>query len=603
MKNKEGKIKIKVISEAISLIFKDLGKLYVLQFFYFIALWQILSPVFSFIIEKLLYYKGYSYLTQEVLDNFFRDPLIVLCMLIMLSIVSICILVMEVYTYYHVRAVYRREQESIIKLLPVVIKKSIHILTKKPISFFIFFVGGIIIHNIFIVSLASRMIPRLKFLAKAIQKIPYSKEAIILFVIFMIFYSLWNNAKISPIIFEKNAMKEMKYKENRHFFRVLGYWILNNICISFITVMAYFISILVAIGIISLLVHHTMKIAVFCTIQEHLYGIVFMAALVLGETFHIVCNVILYIQEKQELTESAQEEEIKELKHIQKRIIASIFAVVLIADIVATYDTIRNGGSVTTNSLGKISITSHRGESAVAPENTLIAVERAIDSTADYIEIDVQETKDGVVVLMHDSSMYRTTGVSKNVYDMTYAQLLELDAGSWFSDDYVGTKIPTLEEVLELSKGKVMLNIEIKASNRTPDLEKNVVALIEEYDFTRQCVVTSMYKDSLKEIKKYNKDIVVGYILSSAYGRYYLDKDINFLSMRSTLVNERVVRLAHKYGKEVHVWTVNTKEEALRMSKLGVDNIITDQPGYIRESLYETEQNRTIFELLKLVLH
>ena len=135
-----------------------------------------------------------------------------------------------------------------------------------------------------------------------------------------------------------------------------------------------------------------------------------------------------------------------------------------------------------------------------------------------------------------------------------------------------------------------------------PELEKKVVTLIEKYDFVRQCVVTSAYKESLNKVKELNEDIVTGYILSSAYGRYYLDEEIDFLSMRDSFVNERVIRLAHKYGKEVHVWTVNSERDVIRLSQLGVDNIITDKPDYVRQELYENTGNKIIIELLRVFL-
>lgn len=273
---------------------------------------------------------------------------------------------------------------------------------------------------------------------------------------------------------------------------------------------------------------------------------------------------------------------------------------VLILDSVAIYDTIQNGKSSNWGKNGNAEITSHRGASFYAPENTIPAMENAISQATDYIEIDVQQTKDGEVVLMHDSLMTRTAGVSKHVYEMTYEEIKQLDAGKWYSPEYAGTTIPTLREVLRFCKGKCKLNIEVKASDKTPGLIEKVVDLIEEYDFTRQCVVTSVYKKALCEVKKYNKEIVTGYILSSAYGRYYLDKDIDFLSMRVTMVTERIVLLAHKYGKEVYVWTVNSKQDALYMSQLGVDNIITDRPAYIRNALYEENANRTILNLLRI---
>ena len=271
-------------------------------------------------------------------------------------------------------------------------------------------------------------------------------------------------------------------------------------------------------------------------------------------------------------------------------------------DIVVTYDRIRNGGSVTLEHLGNLQITAHRGDSGNAPENTLPSVEKGIESAADYIEIDVQETLDGVVVLMHDSTLARTTGAKQSVSSLRYDQLKYLDAGEWFGPEFKGTPVPTLEEVLKICKGKCCLNIEIKGNKKTPDLEQHVVDLIHKYDFTRQCVVTSVYKSSLIKVKNYDPEIMTGYILSSAYGRYYLDKDIDFLSMRSTLVTERIVRLAHTYGKEVYVWTVNKKQEAIWLSQLGVDNIITDRPTYIRNVVYGKENNENRISLIKLIL-
>ena len=208
---------------------------------------------------------------------------------------------------------------------------------------------------------------------------------------------------------------------------------------------------------------------------------------------------------------------------MKKRLLALLIFLLLGMDIVVTYARIRNGGSVTLEHLGNLQITAHRGDSGNAPENTLPSVEKGIESAADYIEIDVQETLDGVVVLMHDSTLARTTGAKQSVSSLRYDQLKYLDAGEWFCPEFKGTPVPTLEEVLKICKGKCCLNIEIKGNKKTPDLEQHVVDLIHKYDFTRQCVVTSVYKSSLIKVKNYDPEIMTGYILSSAYGRYFLD--------------------------------------------------------------------------------
>ena len=116
--------------------------------------------------------------------------------------------------------------------------------------------------------------------------------------------------------------------------------------------------------------------------------------------------------------------------------------------------------------MGDMEITAHRGGARKAPENTISALEYSIECGADFAEIDVQETKDGELILLHDDSLKRTAGVSKNVWEMNLAQIRKLDAGTSFHKRFRGEKIPTLEEVLKFCKGKLDLNIEIKYNGK-----------------------------------------------------------------------------------------------------------------------------------------
>lgn len=245
---------------------------------------------------------------------------------------------------------------------------------------------------------------------------------------------------------------------------------------------------------------------------------------------------------------------------------------------------------------------SHRGNSFEAPENTLPAMEAAIESMSDYLEIDVQETKDDVVVVYHDASLKRITGVDGKLWDYTYGELLLMDFGGWFSGEYEGTRIPTLAEALETGKGRINMNIELKANHYSDTLVEQTLALIEEYDMEAQVVLSSTSYRYLKEVKEQNPDIMTGYILTAAYGNYFEDENIDFLSIRSSFVTEKLVRSAHDYGKEVHAWTVNTKGELNRMKRLQVDNIITDRPLLAREILYRENDTEDIVEFLKLAL-
>lgn len=285
----------------------------------------------------------------------------------------------------------------------------------------------------------------------------------------------------------------------------------------------------------------------------------------------------------------------------RKTAVAIVGAAVVLC-LFALFYVLRNGSAIAGDMLNEIQITAHRGSSDEAPENTMAALHKAVEDFADYAEIDVQETMDGVVVLGHDTTLSRVAGINRPISSFSYENLAGLDAGSWFSDKYKGEKIPTLKEVMEYSKGKINLNIEIKNLGEGSPLPDQVVKMIEEYQMEEQCVVTSTRFSYLVRIKKENPEIRTGYIISAAYGDFYSSDSIDFISVRSSFVNERLVEAAHEKGKAVHAWTVNRKSEMERMKMLGVDNIITDYPILAREILYREEATETLLEYLRLVL-
>ena len=228
-------------------------------------------------------------------------------------------------------------------------------------------------------------------------------------------------------------------------------------------------------------------------------------------------------------------------------------------------------------------ITAHRGGAWKAPENTISALQYTIDSGADYAEIDVQETKDGELILLHDDSLKRTAGVKKNVWDMTLKQVEKLDAGANFHKKFRGEKIPEFTEALKFCKGRLDLNIEIKYNGKNKGIVNKVVRAIKENHFEDHCVVTSMNYQFLKQIKKTAPEIRTGYIMTMTYGGVQGMEAADFFSVKHTYVDEKFVTQAHALGKEVHVWTVNYKGDAKRMLDMGVDNIITDDPIMVRK--------------------
>lgn len=229
-------------------------------------------------------------------------------------------------------------------------------------------------------------------------------------------------------------------------------------------------------------------------------------------------------------------------------------------------------------------ITAHRGSSMIAPENSLSAIEAAIENGADFVEIDVQETKEGDIVLTHDTNLSRVTGEDVNIYDLTVEQVQQLDAGSWFSSEYAGEKIPTLREVIELTRGKIRLNIELKSHDYSDNLVKNTLAIIKEEGILRSCVVTSLEYDLLQEMESLDYRVRTGYIMYVAIGDLSTI-NTDFYSIEASSLTDRFVEKAHDIGREVHVWTVNDTKKLEDYLSTGVDNIITDYDADMKKEL------------------
>ena len=228
-------------------------------------------------------------------------------------------------------------------------------------------------------------------------------------------------------------------------------------------------------------------------------------------------------------------------------------------------------------------VTAHRGYSAAAPENTLPAFQLAIDQGCEWAELDVQMTRDGVVMVTHDTSLRRCTGRNENIYDLTYNEVRKLDAGRWFGQKYTGTRIPTLEEVLDQCKGRIQLNIEIKPNAATPELEAETIRIIYEKGFEHDCVITSQSYDTLCKVKELAPEIQTGYILALGVGSYYDLPAADFFSVESTFITPGMVQQIHLRGKTISAWTVNRQEDASDLLSLGVDDIITDKPEMVQQ--------------------
>lgn len=237
----------------------------------------------------------------------------------------------------------------------------------------------------------------------------------------------------------------------------------------------------------------------------------------------------------------------------------------------------------------------HRGASAIAPENTLSAFERAFRDGADGIELDVTLSKEGVPVVIHDDTLPRTTGTDGWVWSKSIFELKALDAGSWFGTSFANERIPTLAETLDLVRGKGIVNVEIKSSRQADrhggppprELARAVVAVVDAHADPDAIVVSSFDPRVLRHVSRRAPRLKRGFLRSHRQFRWwwpfaawarpdYFHPDVPLAAAAARWIGG---------WDKVLVWTVDAAMEQERLAALGVRAIITNRPAETRARL------------------
>ncbi|WP_413756691.1 glycerophosphodiester phosphodiesterase [Streptomyces sp. MMBL 11-3] len=252
-------------------------------------------------------------------------------------------------------------------------------------------------------------------------------------------------------------------------------------------------------------------------------------------------------------------------------------------------------------------IVAHRGASAQAPENTLAAVDRAARLGFSWVENDVQRTKDGKLVVIHDDSLARTTDVEQvfpgrspwKVKDFTAAEIARLDAGSWFDARYKGARVPTLKQYMNrVSRNHQKLVLEIKNPALYPGIERETLKLLGNEGWLGpahvrgRLVVQSFDANSIRTVHRLRPDVKTGFLGTPsvaqlpAYARF-----ADQINSSHTTISRGYVATIHAlegpHGKplEILTWTVDTAADTRRVARFGVDGVITNKPDVVRKAL------------------
>lgn len=230
----------------------------------------------------------------------------------------------------------------------------------------------------------------------------------------------------------------------------------------------------------------------------------------------------------------------------------------------------------------------HRGAASEAPENTLIAFQKALEQGADGLELDIHLTADGEIVVCHDSTVNRTTDGTGAIRSMTVAELKKLDAGIRFDESFRGERIPLLSEVFELVPKHIMINIELK-NTYDGAVEGKLVDLIRSSDRLDSVVVSSFRHQCLARLKALEPDLKIGILYDELYShRGYADLSpapLYSVHPHFRYIQAEDIRDLREGGYEVYVYTVNNEDDMRKMIEAGVSGIITDCPAKLQKLL------------------
>lgn len=569
------------LKEATTLLFHNSRILLFSQSLFFLFLYLTLIPILTFGFERTLKVSGISYVTLGNLSTYLTNPMTLLFGLVIFGVFSLMVIIEDQLfkTYFSIKQ---------------------HHMTLKLFDYFQLTLHNIIKtlkeHNPYtLLSTWSRILsfnfPLLFFITRESPFLEFIKNETSRFLV-------W-----SLVIIGYGILVYITHQKTRHMLKKFLYW---NMLQGFIYMVIYTVLMLITILIITFTLERHLAVPALISVSTriHQYYIVFLmfASTSSHYALYTVINEQALNLDDIDLTVKHPVTYKQLLSTNNRRLIVLIIFLILSVDIFYALNILKNGSALKMNTLDQIQITSHRGYSYNYPENTLPAIEIAIESFADYVEIDVRVTKDGEFVLLHDQTLKRTTGLRKAIWDVTYEEIKDLDAGSWKDKRFSDVKIPTLIEVFENTKGRVYLNLDLKFTKTQTDAVTRLVELIDTYDMQYQLMVTSTCLECLEAIKNLNPNIQTGYITYRITPALLSNSNIDVFSMKSSLVTKSVVEKSHAYGKKVLVWTVNTRREIERLSRLGVDNLITDRPSYAKDVLYKSTGDQYLIALLKVIL-
>ncbi len=603
---------MKKLKRVLEVLKYNMGALVKFELIFKLLSLLLFTPIFMKSFTLIMKLTGYNYITIENVLSFLIQPLTLVMLLIL-------ILLLTVYSMFDIVTIiiildssWNKKKIKVMDAISMSLNKCKKIFSLKniPLAFLVLFLIPFL--NL---GLSSSFITTIKIPEFILDFIVNNKLLLSIFVIVSILlvivllrwlYSL-HYFVLEDLSFKEARKKSLALSQKNHL-KDIG----SLILVEFLIFVFYFLFIIIGI----LLIFLFNKVFGNLILLKSLTATIIWLFLALSFIFmtllstpigYAIISVIFYTHkiERKEAIKKIQfsnNNKIKNTTKKVKKITLALGVISLVLGTLFTYGLYKGKYNLNIEYVRTLEITAHRGASVSYPENTMSAFKGAKELGADYVELDVQQTKDKKIIVSHDTNLYRVTGVNKEIISMNYDEIKELDAGSFLDKKFKNERIPLFEEVVAWAKENNMkLNIELKPTGKEVDFEKSVIDIIKKYEYEDYCVLTSQVYSVLEHSKEYDKNIKTVYVMSLAVGDILLLDSADNFSVEASNVNKSLVKKVHNEGKELYVWTVNTEENINKMIDYNVDNIITDNITLAKKTVMESKTSNVIKEFIKFV--
>ncbi len=598
-----------MLKEVKNLTSYNLKNLLKFEFIFKLLTVLVASPIFLGLFNLITRLTGYSYLTKENFLNFLLNPITLVMLIILFFLITFYSIFDIGVIIYLTDGSYHKKKIKLKDAIKYSLKKSSKVLHLKNILivFLVIFLIPFLNMGIGINLISSIKIP--EFIMDFIKDnqtlfILYTILVILLMVLFLRWIYSLHYYFLEDCNFKESIKKSNNLSKKNHLKDLIKIS-LTQILLSIIYLLFIILEIFIIIVINKIFNQITILNSLLITITWVVIAISFIIYAILSTAISYIILSALFYHHKNERKEEivninwTQEEEKKK----KKNYIVIILTIMILFILTIFTNLIMKGKfNLNVEYLRTMEVTAHRGASVLYPENTMSAFVGAKELGADWIELDIQQTKDNNLIVLHDTNFKRTAGVNLNTWDATIEDVLKLDVGKFKGKEFTGEKVPLFEDVIKWAKDNNMkLNIELKPTGKEKDFEKNVVDIIKKYNFENDCVITSQVYDVLENIKKASENIITVYVTALAYGDISKLDAADYFSVEATSVTKTMVSKLHNEGKQIYAWTVNTEESINKMINLNVDNIITDNPTLAKNLIYQSKTSNVITEIVNII--